>query len=103
MTFDIASSSGHFGKVFKVENKFDHRTFALKQIKIHPREDLDKVLQEVENLSKVNGNISRVEWNLFFKVGANKNVVKYLDCFLVQDEVHQEIQVKSCFFSVTIF
>ena len=45
--------AGHFGKVFKVENKFDHRTFALKQIKIHPREDLDKVLKEVENLSKV--------------------------------------------------
>ena len=37
----------------EVENKFDHRTFALKQIKIHPREDLDKVLKEVENLSKV--------------------------------------------------
>ena len=36
-----------------MENKFDHRTFALKQIKIHPREDLDKVLKEVENLSKV--------------------------------------------------
>ena len=46
-------STGHFGKVFKVENKFDHRTFALKQIKIHPKEDLEKVLQEVENLSKV--------------------------------------------------
>ena len=45
--------SGHSGKVFKVENKFDHRTFALKQIKIHPKEDLDKVLKEVENLSKV--------------------------------------------------
>ena len=104
MTFDIASSSGHFGKVFKVENKFDHRTFALKQIKIHPREDLDKVLQEVENLSKVNRNISRVKWNLsatsgvdkfVFKVGANNNVVKYLDCFLVQDEVRQESQVKT--------
>ena len=48
------NSSGHFGKVFKVENKFDHRMFALKQIKIHPKEDLDKVLKEVENLSKVN-------------------------------------------------
>ena len=36
-----------------MENKFDHRTFALKQIKIHPKEDLDKVLKEVENLSKV--------------------------------------------------
>ena len=46
--------SGHFGKVFKVENNFDHRTFALKQIKIHPKKDLDKVLKEVENLSKVN-------------------------------------------------
>ena len=45
--------TGQFGKVFKVENKFDHRTFALKQIKIHPKEDLDKVLKEVENLSKV--------------------------------------------------
>ena len=36
-----------------MENKFDHRTFALKQIKIHPKEDLNKVLKEVENLSKV--------------------------------------------------
>ena len=65
------SISGHFGKVFKAENKFDHRIFAIKQIKINPREDLDKVLQEVENLSKV---------------GKNKNIVKYLDCFLVQEE-----------------
>ena len=71
---NIASSSGHFGKVFKVENKFDHRTFALKQIKIHPREDLDKVLQEVENLSKVNGNISQVKWNLSATSGVDKFV-----------------------------
>ena len=65
------STSGHFGKVYKVENKFDHRVFAIKQIKIKPREDLDKVLQEVKNLAKV---------------GKNKNIVKYLDCFLVQEE-----------------
>ena len=71
---NIASSSGHFGKVFKVENKFDHRTFALKQIKIHPREDLDKVLQEVENLSKVNGKILRVKWNLTATRGVDKLV-----------------------------
>ena len=53
-------STGHFGKVFKVENKFDRRIFALKQIKIHPKEDLDKVLQEVENLSKVNYLVNEV-------------------------------------------
>ena len=61
--------------MFKAENKFDHRIFAIKQIKITPKEDLDKVLQEVENLSKV---------------GKNKNVVKYLDCFLVQEEWEEE-------------
>ena len=63
--------SGHFGKVFKVKYKFDQRIFAIKQIRINPREDLKKVLQEVENLSKV---------------GKHKNVVKYLDCFLIQEE-----------------
>ena len=67
--------SGHFGKVFKAENKFDHRIFAIKQIRINPKEDLDKVLQEVQNLSKV---------------GKNKNIVKYLDCFLVQEEWQDE-------------
>jgi len=72
-TFDIINivGKGHFGKVFKVKNKFDHRIFAIKQIRINPREDLKKVLQEVENLSKV---------------GKHKNVVKYLDCFLIQEE-----------------
>jgi serine/threonine protein kinase len=55
-----------------VENKFDRRIFALKQIRITPREDLKKVVQEVENLSKV---------------GKHKNIVKYLDCFIVQEEV----------------
>eukprot|EP00092_Neocalanus_flemingeri_P028968 GFUD01031451.1.p1 GENE.GFUD01031451.1~~GFUD01031451.1.p1 ORF type:complete len:511 (+),score=157.39 GFUD01031451.1:160-1692(+) len=72
-TFNIINivGKGHFGKVFKVENKFDHRVFAIKQIRINPREDLKKVLQEVENLSKV---------------GKHKNVVKYLDCFLIQEE-----------------
>ena len=63
--------SGHFGRVFKVKNKFDQRIFAIKQIRINPREDLKKVLQEVENLSKV---------------GKHKNVVKYLDCFLIQED-----------------
>ena len=67
--------SGHFGRVFKAENKFDHRIFAIKQIKINPKEDLDKVLQEVQNLSKV---------------GKNKNIVKYLDCFLVQEEWEED-------------
>ena len=96
--------SGHSGKVFKVENKFDHRTFALKQIKIHPKEDLDKVLKEVENLSKVKTKIVKMiflsfaffieyAFPLFVKVCANKNVVKYLDCFLVQDDVLRENQV----------
>jgi serine/threonine protein kinase len=61
--------------VFKAENKFDHRIFAIKQIKINPREDLKKVLQEVENLSKV---------------GKHKNIVKYLDCFLVQEEWQED-------------
>ena len=70
-----SSNSGHFGKVYKVENKFDHRVFAIKQIKIKPKEDLDKVLQEVKNLSKV---------------GKNKNIVKYLDCFLVQEEWRED-------------
>ena len=60
---------GNFGRVFKLENKFDHRLFALKQILITPREDLKKVLQEVENLSRA---------------GKHKNIVKYLDCFLIQ-------------------
>ena len=86
-----------------MENKFDHRTFALKQIKIHPREDLDKVLKEVENLSKVKTkNVTMIflsiafceyAFPLFVKVCANKNVVKYLDCFLVQDDVRRENQV----------
>ena len=64
--------SGNFGKVFKAENKFDRRVFAIKQIKITPTEDLKKVLQEVENLSKV---------------GKHKNIVQYIDCFLVHEEV----------------
>ena len=55
-----------------MKNKFDQRIFAIKQVRINPREDLKKVLQEVENLSKV---------------GKHKNVVKYLDCFLIQEEV----------------
>ena len=72
-TFNILKivGRGNFGRVFKAENKFDHRLFALKQIPITPREDLKKVLQEVENLSKA---------------GKHKNVVKYLDCFLIQEE-----------------
>ena len=40
-------------------------------MKITPKEDLKKVLQEVENLAKA---------------GKHKNIVKYLDCFLVQEE-----------------
>ena len=86
-----------------MENKFDHRTFALKQIKIHPKEDLDKVLKEVENLSKVKTeNVNMIliiaffieyALSLFVKVCANNNVVKYLDCFLVQDDVRRENQV----------
>ena len=71
----LMNLSGHFGRVFKAENKFDHRIFAIKQIKINPKEDLDKVLQEVQNLSKV---------------GKNKNIVKYLDCFLVQEEWEED-------------
>ena len=72
-TFNILKivGRGNFGRVFKAENKFDHRLFALKQIPITPREDLKKVLQEVENLSKA---------------GKHKNIVKYLDCFLIQEE-----------------
>lgn len=72
-TFNILKiiGKGNFGRVFKAENKFDHRLFALKQIPITPREDLNKVLQEVENLSKA---------------GKHKNIVKYLDCFLIQEE-----------------
>ena len=72
-TFNIIKiiGQGNFGKVFKVENKFDHRVFAMKQITINPREDLKKVLQEVENLSKA---------------GKHKSIVKYLDCFLIQEE-----------------
>ena len=72
-TFNILKivGKGNFGRVFKAENKFDHRLFALKQIPITPREDLSKVLQEVENLSKA---------------GKHKNIVKYLDCFLIQEE-----------------
>ena len=58
-----------------MRNKFDQRIFAIKQIRINPREDLKKVLQEVENLSKV---------------GKHKNVVKYLDSFLIQEEVDVE-------------
>ena len=57
--------------MFKAENKFDHRLFALKQVRITPKEDLKKVLQEVENLAKA---------------GKHKNIVKYIDCFLVQEE-----------------
>ena len=57
--------------MFKAENKFDHRLFAIKQVRITPREDLKKVLQEVENLSKA---------------GTHQNIVKYIDCFLVQEE-----------------
>ena len=70
-TFNILKivGQGNFGRVFKLENKFDHRLFALKQILITPREDLKKVLQEVENLSRA---------------GKHKNIVKYLDCFLIQ-------------------
>ena len=76
-TFNILKivGQGNFGKVFKVENKFDHRLFALKQITITPREDLKKVLQEVENLSRA---------------GKHKNIVKYLDCFLIQEEHFDE-------------
>ena len=72
-TFNILKivGRGNFGRVFKAENKFDHRLFALKQIPITPREDLKKVLQEVENLSKA---------------GKHPNIVKYLDCFLIQEE-----------------
>ena len=75
-TFNILKivGKGNFGRVFKAENKFDHRLFALKQIPITPREDLSKVLQEVENLSKA---------------GKHKNIVKYLDCFLIQEEEKQ--------------
>ena len=70
-TFNIIKivGQGNFGRVFKLENKFDHRLFALKQILITPKEDLKKVLQEVENLSRA---------------GKHKNIVKYLDCFLIQ-------------------
>ena len=68
-------STGHFGKVFKAQNKFDNRLFALKQVKITPREDLEKVLQEVQNLAKA---------------GKHKNIVQYIDCFLVQEEVSEE-------------
>ena len=77
-TFNIIKivGQGNFGRVFKLENKFDHRLFALKQILITPKEDLKKVLQEVENLSRA---------------GKHKNIVKYLDCFLIQEENHDEI------------
>jgi len=76
-TFNVIKivGQGHFGKVFKAENKFDHRIFAIKQIRINPKGELDKVLQEVENLSKV---------------GKNKNIVKYIDCFLVQEKWEEE-------------
>jgi len=79
-TFNIIKivGQGNFGRVFKLENKFDHRLFALKQILITPREDLKKVLQEVENLSRA---------------GKHKNIVKYLDCFLIQEE-SGEIDIK---------
>ena len=72
-TFNIIKilGQGNFGRVYKMENKFDHRLFALKQILITPKEDLRKVLQEVENLSRA---------------GKHKNIVKYLDCFLIQEE-----------------
>ena len=60
---------GHFGKVYKVKNRFDRRTYAIKQIPIIAGEHV--ALQEVENLSKV---------------GRHKNIVNYLDCFLIQYE-----------------
>ena len=73
-TFNILKiiGQGNFGRVFKLENKFDRRLFALKQILITPREDLRKVLQEVENLSRA---------------GTHTNIVRYLDCFLIQEEL----------------
>ena len=72
-TFNILKiiGQGNFGRVFKLENKFDRRLFALKQILITPREDLRKVLQEVENLARA---------------GTHTNIVRYLDCFLIQEE-----------------
>ena len=60
---------GHFGSVYKVQNKHDGRIFAIKVIKLKSATKANKALEEVRNLAKLKD---------------NDNVIKYFDTFKVE-------------------
>ena len=60
---------GHFGSVYKVQNKHDGRIFAIKVIKLKSATKANKALEEVRNLANLKD---------------NDNVIKYPDTFKVE-------------------
>ena len=60
---------GHFGSVYKVQNKHDGRIFAIKVVKLKSEAKANKALEEVRNLAKLKD---------------NDNVIKYFDTFKVE-------------------